>query len=188
MCSLCTFFSRPRNAQAVSAPAEVHRPHRKITFPSNLVDATDNTLDPNALRRNDHRSTPLLVLGSNEPESIVTSLRDIVINEETADARDATSSKELDISGGSHTGGDGGVEQRQEAWGTPFKIQWIRTERLPFYRTRNIRNPWNGDREVKVSRDGTEIEPHAGQALLDEWDKPEPVSSFSAASSRGAGT
>ncbi|KAI0631960.1 YT521-B-like domain-containing protein [Trametes polyzona] len=56
-------------------------------------------------------------------------------------------------------------------WGEPFKVEWVRTDRLPFTRTRHLRNPWNHDREVKVSRDGTELEPSVGQALLDEWDK-----------------
>jgi hypothetical protein len=56
-------------------------------------------------------------------------------------------------------------------WGEPFRLQWIKTERLPFYRTRHLRNPWNHDREIKVSRDGTELEPSVGQALLDEWDR-----------------
>jgi hypothetical protein len=46
-----------------------------------------------------------------------------------------------------------------EGWGQPFKIQWIRVGSLPFSRTRHLRNPWNADREVKVSRDGTEVEP-----------------------------
>ncbi|CAL1713012.1 unnamed protein product [Somion occarium] len=59
-------------------------------------------------------------------------------------------------------------------WGESFRIEWIRTDRLPFHRTRHLRNPWNHDREVKVSRDGTELEPTVGQALLDEWDKPDP--------------
>jgi hypothetical protein len=40
-----------------------------------------------------------------------------------------------------------------------FKIEWIRVGPLNFSRTRHLRNPWNGDREVKVSRDGTEVEP-----------------------------
>ena len=68
------------------------------------------------------------------------------------------------------------VDSRDEGpiWGEPFQVEWIRTERLPFYRTRHLRNPWNHDREVKVSRDGTELEPSVGQALLEEWDKPEP--------------
>ncbi|GJE88461.1 YT521-B-like domain-containing protein [Phanerochaete sordida] len=59
-------------------------------------------------------------------------------------------------------------------WGDSFPVEWIRTDRLPFYRTRHLRNPWNHDREIKVSRDGTELEPSVGQALLEEWDKPDP--------------
>ncbi|KAL0062321.1 hypothetical protein AAF712_010805 [Marasmius tenuissimus] len=57
------------------------------------------------------------------------------------------------------------------SWGDSFKVEWICTERLSFLRTRHIRNPWNHDREIKVSRDGTELEPVVGQQLLDEWDK-----------------
>ena len=53
-----------------------------------------------------------------------------------------------------------------------FRIEWIRTDSLPFYRTRHLRNPWNRGREVKVSRDGTELEPTVGQQLLDKWDRP----------------
>jgi hypothetical protein len=62
-----------------------------------------------------------------------------------------------------------------ELWGASFKVEWVRTERLPFWRTRQLRNPWNQDREVKVSRDGTELEPGVGQRLLDEWDAPAPA-------------
>ncbi|KAJ7100499.1 YT521-B-like domain-containing protein [Mycena epipterygia] len=68
------------------------------------------------------------------------------------------------------------VEEQGEEQGTPaesrgqdFKLHWICTERLPFPRTRYIRNPWNQEREIKVSRDGTELAPSVGQALLDEW-------------------
>ncbi|KAH9172347.1 YT521-B-like domain-containing protein [Lactarius sanguifluus] len=57
-------------------------------------------------------------------------------------------------------------------WDRPFRIEWIRTDPLPFFRTRHLRNPWNHGREVKVSRDGTELEPTVGQQLLDEWAKP----------------
>ncbi|KAG9122470.1 hypothetical protein FRC07_001126, partial [Ceratobasidium sp. 392] len=69
-------------------------------------------------------------------------------------------------------------EEKAEGWGKPFKIKWIKTDKLPFHRTRHLRNPWNNDREVKVSRDGTEVEPSVGQRLIDEWDRavdPEPV-------------
>jgi hypothetical protein len=57
-------------------------------------------------------------------------------------------------------------------WDRPFRIEWIRTDALPFFRTRQVRNPWNHGREVKVSRDGTELEPTVGRQLLDEWDRP----------------
>ncbi|RDB14572.1 hypothetical protein Hypma_016408 [Hypsizygus marmoreus] len=60
---------------------------------------------------------------------------------------------------------------REEAWGESFKIEWHCTEKLPFHRTRHIRNPWNHDREVKVSRDGTELEPTVGRRLLEEWSR-----------------
>jgi len=62
-------------------------------------------------------------------------------------------------------------EERVGSWSNPFKVEWIRIGRLPFHKTRHIRNPWNGDREVKVSRDGTELEPTVGQRLLDEWNQ-----------------
>lgn len=60
---------------------------------------------------------------------------------------------------------------QKDIWGSPFTIEWIRTDRLSFQRTRHLRNPWNHDREVKVSRDGTELEPGVGEALLAEWEK-----------------
>jgi hypothetical protein len=55
------------------------------------------------------------------------------------------------------------VEEPQDlgpdGWGQSFNIRWIKIGSLPFGRTRHLRNPWNADREVKVSRDGTEVEP-----------------------------
>jgi len=53
-----------------------------------------------------------------------------------------------------------------QSWGKLFKIEWISTHRLPFYRTRGLRNPWNANREVKIARDGTELEPSVGERLL----------------------
>jgi hypothetical protein len=78
--------------------------------------------------------------------------------------------------GGSVSGGDtGSVKSGQEgaggggepkAWGKPFRLEWLSTARLPFYRTRGLRNPWNSNREVKIARDGTELEPSAGRRLI----------------------
>ncbi|KAF9263004.1 kinase-like protein [Marasmius fiardii PR-910] len=63
------------------------------------------------------------------------------------------------------------VNDEKEQLGRPFKIDWICTERLPYFRTRHLRNPWNHDRIVKVSQDGTELEPSVGQQLIDEWQR-----------------
>lgn len=52
-----------------------------------------------------------------------------------------------------------------QTFGKPFRIEWISVERVPFYRTRGLRNPWNSNREVKIARDGTEIEPSVGRKL-----------------------
>ncbi|KAM6504633.1 hypothetical protein FSOLCH5_015368 [Fusarium solani] len=61
---------------------------------------------------------------------------------------------------------DGGEESATKPWGKPFKVQWLSTSRLPFYRTRGLRNPWNSNREIKIARDGTELEPSVGQRLI----------------------
>lgn len=53
-----------------------------------------------------------------------------------------------------------------KAWGKPFKVEWLSTTRLPFYRTRGLRNPWNSNREVKIGRDGTELETSVGRKLI----------------------
>lgn len=53
----------------------------------------------------------------------------------------------------------------------PFSIQWIKTTPLPFTKVRRLRNPWRDNRQIKVSRDGTELEPGVGRQLLAEWAK-----------------
>lgn len=49
-----------------------------------------------------------------------------------------------------------------------FSLQWNTVQFLPFSHTR-LRNPFNSNREVKVSRDGTEIEPDVGRQLVELW-------------------
>lgn len=83
---------------------------------------------------------------------------------ELSDEEEASSpTKESDENG---TGQDLGV---------PFKIEWISTARLPFYRTRGLRNPWNANREVKIARDGTELEPSIGKRLVQMFHRPAPL-------------
>jgi hypothetical protein len=67
---------------------------------------------------------------------------------------------------------EAGVSSDTQAFGKPFKIEWIATSRLPFYRTRGLRNPWNANREVKIARDGTEIETNVGRRLVQMFQKP----------------
>ncbi|MCJ1377418.1 hypothetical protein MMC17_000513, partial [Xylographa soralifera] len=59
-----------------------------------------------------------------------------------------------------------------QAFGKPFKIEWLSTNRLPFYRTRGLRNPWNANREVKIARDGTELETGVGRRLVQMFHRP----------------
>lgn len=63
-----------------------------------------------------------------------------------------------------HVDGDSPVVA--QGWGKPFKVEWLSANRLPFYRTRGLRNPWNANREVKIARDGTELEPSIGERLI----------------------
>lgn len=53
-----------------------------------------------------------------------------------------------------------------QEWGKPFRVEWKSTNRVPFYRTRGLRNPWNSNREVKIARDGTELETSVGRRLV----------------------
>lgn len=79
-------------------------------------------------------------------------------------ALDAPTEDSGDVSGDESTAQ---ISLAQTAtFGKPFYISWQSTERLPFYRTRGLRNPWNANREVKIARDGTELEPTVGRKLV----------------------
>ncbi|KAK8081644.1 hypothetical protein PG996_000425 [Apiospora saccharicola] len=83
---------------------------------------------------------------------------------ERDDADTPETESEVDDSASVHDGQD--VEGGSKAWGKPFKLEWLSSSRLPFYRTRGLRNPWNSNREVKIARDGTELEPSVGRRLI----------------------
>ena len=70
-------------------------------------------------------------------------------------------------------GYESGSPATPQTFGKPFKIKWMSTDRLPFYRTRGLRNPWNANREVKIARDGTEIEPSVGRRLVNMFHRPQ---------------
>ena len=60
-----------------------------------------------------------------------------------------------------------------QSFGKPFRIEWVSTDKLPFYRTRGLRNPWNANREIKIARDGTELEPTVGRRLVNMFHRPQ---------------
>ncbi|KAG6229536.1 hypothetical protein E4U26_000185 [Claviceps purpurea] len=62
--------------------------------------------------------------------------------------------------------GSGTTKGESQTLGKPFQLEWLSTTRLPFCHTGNLRNPWNSGREVKIARDGTEIEPSIGRRLV----------------------
>ncbi|OJD11617.1 hypothetical protein AJ78_07649 [Emergomyces pasteurianus Ep9510] len=64
---------------------------------------------------------------------------------------------------------EGKVDDGQ-SFGRPFSVEWLCWRRLPFHRTRGLRNPWNANKEVKIARDGTEIEPGVGKRLIKLFD------------------
>ncbi|ORY73582.1 YT521-B-like domain-domain-containing protein [Leucosporidium creatinivorum] len=75
----------------------------------------------------------------------------------------------LERMGDGINGGDKGARDVSAEWGRPFRVEWIKVARLPFSRTRHIKNQFNSGKEVKISRDGTELEPSAGESLIAEF-------------------
>jgi len=158
-----------------SAPAELQQLHRNLTFstpdPQNSFDQllkAENSvkssmefhLDPNAPSKAVRQPPP--------SNSATTQERGL---ETISEPSQEESQEEYSRQGQEEHDGQEQKKSDDMSWGEPFKIEWIHTDRLPFHRTRHLRNPWNHNREIKVSRDGTELEPSVGQALLEEWDR-----------------
>ncbi|KAJ3065166.1 3'-5' RNA helicase ythdc2 [Podochytrium sp. JEL0797] len=51
-------------------------------------------------------------------------------------------------------------------WDSPFPIKWLVRQFVPFRATDHLCNPWNEGKPVRIARDGTEIEPSVGYALM----------------------
>ncbi|KAK7022248.1 YT521-B-like domain-containing protein [Favolaschia claudopus] len=177
-------LQREHDAAAQSAPAVLGRPHRHISKKTSSVKGT--SLDHGVAISQGQRS---IKLDESAPFRAMRSApqpgKDTAIPETSHERRESvgtgplgpvlepvteeTGEKDNLSAADPNVDGLGVAAPREEGWGQDFKLQWLCIDRLPFQRTRNIRNPWNHDREVKVSRDGTELEPSVGQALLEEW-------------------
>ncbi|OJT15174.1 hypothetical protein TRAPUB_8278 [Trametes pubescens] len=192
--------SRGLNAlsERASAPAEMFQPHRNLSMVGAERGQTTLSADPQGIRP----AAPVIASASrsralSQPEDIkldptapIRAIRNPT-PAETRKSEDSTlgtvaeederplaeTPRDKDKGKGVAPAGEPSAAQPPQedgpVWGEPFKVEWIRSHRLPFTRTRHLRNPWNHDREVKVSRDGTELEPAVGQLLLEEWDKVE---------------
>jgi len=74
------------------------------------------------------------------------------------------------------------IECDSQMQGHTFRVEWKSTRKLPFYWTRGMRNLWNSNREVKIARDGTELEPGVGKRLVQLFHKiGPPLSPFAGA-------
>ena len=93
---------------------------------------------------------------------------DDAVSGSAAGAGDGDGSPGGSVSGdtGSAKSGYEDIAGDSKVWGRPFRLEWLSTARLPFYRTRGLRNAWNSNREVKIARDGTELEPTVGRKLI----------------------
>ncbi|KAI7826153.1 YT521-B-like domain-containing protein [Gamsiella multidivaricata] len=59
-----------------------------------------------------------------------------------------------------------------KSWGIRFPIQWMHVHKVPFSKTTHMLNPLYENREIKVSKDGTEVDPAIGERLLELFKKP----------------
>lgn len=159
--------------QVSSAPAELHNPHHRLSHSTQnmgagiprTIKSLPFELDADgpyrALRNqsNSQAAHPTMPSYSGEGEDTLESSGDAALQTVDEDVSE-------DI--------DSPKESLAETWGRPFRVDWIRMDHLSFSCTKHLRNPWNHGREVKISRDGTELEPSIGRQLLEEWNKRPP--------------
>ncbi|CAI9292978.1 unnamed protein product [Lactuca saligna] len=67
--------------------------------------------------------------------------------------------------GGSVGGGNWKYEHGTAHYGRNFCVRWLKLCELSFHKTRHLRNPYNENLPVKISRDCQELEPSIGEQL-----------------------
>ncbi|KAF5764651.1 putative transcription factor C3H family [Helianthus annuus] len=67
--------------------------------------------------------------------------------------------------GGSVGGGNWKSEHGTAHYGRNFCVRWLKLCELSFHKTRHLRNPYNENLPVKISRDCQELEPSIGEQL-----------------------
>jgi len=162
--------------QVSSAPAELHDPHRRLSQSTQNTGADlPRAIKIKSLPFELHADGPNRAL---RDRSITRAAHPTIPSpsDESEDTLGHSGEAALQTVAEEHSENiDAPKEGLAESWGRPFSVDWIRTDHLSFSRTKHLRNPWNHGREVKISRDGTELEPSIGRQLLEQWDK-RPVS------------
>ncbi|CAG8581135.1 166_t:CDS:2, partial [Paraglomus occultum] len=59
----------------------------------------------------------------------------------------------------------------ESSLGGNFRVRWQKIGNLPFEKTVHIRNPWNENKPVKISRDGQELPVSVGEKLCQLFDE-----------------
>ncbi|KAL5157902.1 30-kDa cleavage and polyadenylation specificity factor 30 [Glycine soja] len=67
--------------------------------------------------------------------------------------------------GGSVAGGNWKYAHGTAHYGRNFSVKWLKLCELSFHKTRHLRNPYNENLPVKISRDCQELEPSIGEQL-----------------------
>ncbi|KAL8108436.1 30-kDa cleavage and polyadenylation specificity factor 30-like isoform X1 [Apium graveolens] len=67
--------------------------------------------------------------------------------------------------GGSAVGGNWKYAHGTAHYGRNFSVKWLKLCELSFHNTRHLRNPYNENLPVKISRDCQELEPSIGEQL-----------------------
>lgn len=124
-----------------------------------------NTLDPNLLRERRESSRVFRMSHMEQSNSLQIPLTTSSLNVHRKESlavpgpgrKDSVASAVVEPPAPARPGAV--AEPADDTLALPFRLKWVKVAPLSFFRTRHLRNPWNGDREVKVSRDGTELEP-----------------------------
>ncbi|KAI5361262.1 Putative YTH domain containing protein [Septoria linicola] len=65
---------------------------------------------------------------------------------------------------------DGGHHGHPSFTPRTFNIEWKQVRTVEFFRVRSMKNTLNGNKEVKVAKDGTELETSIGKRIIDMFD------------------